>query len=622
MATTGGMGCTISDERWSSIPKRLSRSHINVPRSTGFMRFRSSVLRKGRSRRFPLLIFSAEAAVHKVSLSPKEQDAHSSGPDVSSCHLDRSKPRDLLHMFEKLPMETLMSESARLRDEGFGNVVTFSPKVFIPVTRLCRDSCGYCTFAQPPMPGRRCYMTMEEILDVARAGAMLGCCEALLTLGDKPELKYAEAKAELRDMGYSSTIDYVYTVAENIAKKTGLLPHINAGVMTMEDLEKFRGVSASQGVMLESLSTKLLEAGGPHYECPDKVPDKRLGTLEAAGEAKVPFTTGILIGIGETRLDRLEALLAIKHVHERHGHIQEIIIQNFRAKKGTAMQNAVEPSLEELLWTIAVARTVLGPKMSIQAPPNLTPSEDDISSSDAKQESSNSDIWKAMIDAGINDWGGVSPLTRDFVNPEKPWPHLSQLASATARAGKHLVPRLPVTPNYVDCEWIDSKNGKRSMFAAVLRQSDAFGLYRASSWYAGTPSTSNVPEEKENSDGDSNEIRNDEKNSRPAVAAPLTHSRKHRWHVSVDREGVLEGTLPPPPSPEIARVLTTIVSSKGYELSEEEIVLLFSARGADFEAVVHAADSMRKRMHGDRVTYVVNRNINYTNVRILLILAN
>jgi FO synthase len=304
----------------------------------------------------------------------------------------------------------LCEAAAELRDRGFGNVVTYSKKVFIPLTHLCRDVCHYCTFAQAPRTLKAPYMGLEEVLAVARAGAEQGCKEALFTLGERPELRYPAARTALAEMGYASTLDYLHDAADAVLRETGLLPHLNPGTMTPAELATLRPVSPSMGIMLESISERLCAKGMPHHGSPDKVPEVRLQTLRDAGEASIPFTTGILIGIGETRLERIDSLLAIRDVHERYGHIQELIVQNFRAKPETRMAGAPEPDLDELLWTIAVARIVFGPSMSIQAPPNLSPG-----------------ALRAIVGAGIDDWGGVSPLTPDFVNPEAPWPHLDEL---------------------------------------------------------------------------------------------------------------------------------------------------------------------------------------------------
>src|ERR671936_2389918 len=269
------------------------------------------------------------------------------------------------------PWQELAGEARRLREAGQGRLVTFSPKVFVPLTKLCRDVCHYCTFARPPRRGERAYMTEEEVLEIARAGAEAGCREALFTLGDKPELRYRVAREELAELGCETTIEYLVRMCRLVLEETGLLPHANPGVMTRDELAALREVSASQGIMLETISDRLSERGGPHFGSPDKQPAARLETIRLAGELAIPFTTGILIGIGETRRERIEALLEIRDLHERYGHVQEVIVQNFRAKPGTRMAEAPEPSLEEHLWTIAAARILLGPEAHLQAPPNL-----------------------------------------------------------------------------------------------------------------------------------------------------------------------------------------------------------------------------------------------------------
>ena len=444
----------------------------------------------------------------------------------------------------------LLTEAASyLRDQGFGPLVTYSRKVFIPLTHLCRDVCHYCTFAQAPRNLTKAFMTVDEVVAVARQGAEMGCKEALFTLGDQPEARYRVAREELERMGYASTLDYLRACAEAVFEQTGLIPHLNPGVMTLEQIQTLRSVSASMGIMVESLSDRLTEKGMPHYGSPDKIPAARIATLRAAGEAKVPFTTGILIGIGETRAERLESLLEIRRIHEEFGHIQEIIVQNFRAKPDTKMHSAPEPSLGDLLWTIACARLIFGPKMSVQAPPNLSP-----------------EGLQPIVDAGINDWGGVSPLTPDFVNPEAPWPHLDKLAADTAAAGKHLVERLTVYPHYAQRaeEWVD-----RKLLRAILHAADADGLARTNTWSTGSP-------------GD-------------PPAADLAWLEEEQQ-----------------PSPAIARILAKPFA--GEPLTEAEITALFQARGPDFGAIAQAADRLRRQVKGDQVTYVVNRNINYTNV--------
>jgi FO synthase len=415
------------------------------------------------------------------------------------------------------------------------NIVTYSPKVFIPLTKLCRDVCHYCTFAQPPRRGERAYMTGDEVLSVARAGAEAGCHEALFTLGDKPELRYRAAREELAELGCETTLQYLARMCELVLAETGLLPHVNPGVLTREDFELLRPVSASMGLMLETTSERLSAKTGPHYGSPDKVPARRLETIALAGELFVPFTTGILIGIGETREERIEALQAIRALHDRYGHIQEVIVQNFRAKPGTKMAEAAEPTQDDHLWTIRAAREVLGPAMKIQAPPNLAYHD-----------------FPRLLDAGIDDWGGVSPVTIDHVNPEAPWPEIARLREATEAAGAELAARLPIYPEYVaDLErWADAR-----VASEILRHADAGGLAREDRWAAGA--TARTPR-------------------LPSRGLPL--------------------------------------ELDGKELDEDGITALFSARGRDLAAVLAAADDLRREVSGDTVSYVVTRNINYTNV--------
>ena len=295
---------------------------------------------------------------------------------------------------------SLMTVAARLRDEGHQAAVSYSRKVFIPLTHLCRDVCHYCTFAQVPRKLKAPYLTPEEVLKIAQDGAAAGCKEALFTLGDKPELRYKAARDGLKELKQDSTLSYLRDMAKMVFDETGLFPHLNPGLMNANDFDELRKVSVSMGIMLESSSLRLTEKGMPHYGSPDKIPERRFETMRLAGEAKVPFTSGILIGIGETRMERIESLLALREANSTFGHIQEIIIQNFRAKPDTLMANASEPDLDELLWTIALARIIFGPAMNIQAPPNLSPG-----------------VLAQIVDAGINDWVGVSPVPPDFVNP-------------------------------------------------------------------------------------------------------------------------------------------------------------------------------------------------------------
>src|SRR5262245_9181372 len=345
-----------------------------------------------------------------------------------------------------------MADARTARDRARGRLVTYSPKVFIPLTKLCRDVCHYCTFARPPRRGERAYMSIDEVLAVGRAGERAGCREALFTLGDKPELRYRAAREDLGALGCATTVEYLARAAAAVLAETSLLPHLNPGVLTAGDFAALRPVAASMGLMLETLSRRLSDRGGPHFGSPDKLPAARLETLRLAGEARVPFTTGILIGIGETREERLDSLRAIASAGP---HVQEVIVQNFRAKPGTRMAAAPEPPLEELLWTIAAARLVLPENVSVQAPPNLTGD------------------FAALLDAGIDDWGGVSPVTIDHVNPEAPWPEVEALGAACESRGLELAPRLTVYPHFVDAAWLDA-----AVLPRVLRASDSLGLAR------------------------------------------------------------------------------------------------------------------------------------------------
>ena len=362
-------------------------------------------------------------------------------------------------------MEQILRRARALRDASFGDIVTYSPKLFLPLTQMCRDVCHYCTFAKTPGHLAQPFIPVAEAVEQARAGLAQGCKEALLTLGEKPELRYAAARQWLDAHGYGSTLDYVADVARALRDEAGILPHINAGCMNAGELAMLRPVCASMGLMLESTSPRLCEKGGPHYGSPDKDPGARLATLEEAGRQSIPFTTGLLIGIGETRAERIETLAAIRRLHERYGHIQEVIVQNFLPKPDTKMADHPPAPLEELVWTIAMARVMLGPEISIQAPPNL-----------------NAGQLEALVNAGINDWGGVSPLTPDFVNPEAPWPEIAELAQATARAGKVLAPRLTIYPAWLadSARWLDP-----AMRAPVLRLADGAGLAREDGWVSG-----------------------------------------------------------------------------------------------------------------------------------------
>jgi FO synthase len=446
---------------------------------------------------------------------------------------------------EQAPLAELVEAAGRLRDEGHGRLISYSRKVFIPLTHLCRDVCHYCAFAERPRAGRSAYLSSDEVLAIARAGAAAGCTEALFTLGDKPEFRYRAAREALSALGYETTIDYLQAMCALVLRETGLLPHANPGVMSRAEMAGLRAVSASQGVMLESLSARLCEPGGVHYGSPDKRPEARLETLQLAGELRVPFTTGILIGIGETRAERLEALFAIRDRDRRFGHVQEVIVQNFRAKPGTKLAQAAEPDLNDLIWSIAAARLILGPAMNVQAPPNLSPG-----------------VYQRLIAAGINDWGGISPVTPDHVNPEAPWPAIAELAERTAGAGKLLAHRLPIYPSYVRelATWTAPE-----IATQARRMSDAEGLARDDDWAPG---------------------------ARAAPRMPAIHAR------SVD--------------PAIERIIER--AHAGARLDASEIVRLFAARDADYRRVVAVADELRRATSGDLVRYVVNRNINYTNI--------
>lgn len=334
-------------------------------------------------------------------------------------------------------LDELFAEARRIRARRSGRVVTYSRKVFIPLTNLCRDRCAYCTFARQPGDGKAHTMSPEEVLAVAEAGRRAGCKEALFSLGDKPELRYGDYRGWLRGQGFASTVEYLAAMCKLVFERTGLLPHSNPGAMSAADIRLLRPVNASLGMMLESTSERLLGPGEAHYGCPDKVPAVRLATLRAAGEARVAFTTGILIGIGETMEERVEALLAIGELHRRYGHIQEVIIQNFRAKGDIVFADRPEPDSLDLARTVAMARILLDEDISVQAPPNLNPAS-----------------LRLLLDAGINDWGGISPVTVDHINPEHAWPHLPELRRVTEGAGLELRERLPSYPKYLSAEWI------------------------------------------------------------------------------------------------------------------------------------------------------------------------
>jgi FO synthase len=366
--------------------------------------------------------------IEPVVLSPAVDAALEA--TAAGCRLDRAAGVALIEA-DAAELPALLRAAAAVRDRGKGRVVTYSRKVFLPLTNLCRDDCGYCTFKRDPgQPGAHT-MSLDEVVAVCEAGARLGCKEALLSLGDRPEARFPEHREWLRRRGYRRTMEYLQAACEAIIRETALLPHSNPGLMSERDLRALAETNVSVGLMLESAAERLGGPGGPHEQAPDKRPQRRLKTIEAAGRLGIAFTTGILVGIGETRAERVEALLAIRELSERYGHIQEVIIQNFRAKPSIPMARHPEPSLDELRRTVAVARLLLGPAMNVQAPPNLSPHG-----------------YATLLAAGLNDWGGISPLTIDYINPEAPWPHLAALASSTAAAGGELRERLAIYPEF------------------------------------------------------------------------------------------------------------------------------------------------------------------------------
>jgi FO synthase len=462
-----------------------------------------------------------------------------------------------------MPLTALQERASRVRSTAHGNRITFSPKVFIPLTMLCRDRCGYCTFAKAPARVESPYLSLDQVLDLARAGRAAGCHEALFTLGEGPEDRYPAAREWLDTHGYGSTVDYLVAACRAVVEETGLLPHANAGALDLPDLLRLREVSASQGMMIESVNPDL----DAHRSAPDKTPARRLATLEAAGRAGIPFTTGLLVGIGESREDRVATLEAIAASHRRHGHVQEVIVQNFLPKPGTSMHQWPACPTEEFLWTVAVARLVLPAGVHLQAPPNL------------------SDDLAPLMASGIDDWGGVSPVTADHVNPERAWPELGILRGATEAAGFTLAPRLTLYPTFaLDPErWLSP-----AMRFPVLDASDAEGLGRDHPWASGSEEPP------------------------PVLLGP---------EIPVRRDGAVPVPRPSPPP-----TVTTLASSGsavgevlsgvlgGHAVGEDEIVTLFAARGPEVRAVAEVADQLRAETVGRQVTFVNNRNINYTNV--------
>jgi 7,8-didemethyl-8-hydroxy-5-deazariboflavin synthase CofH subunit/7,8-didemethyl-8-hydroxy-5-deazariboflavin synthase CofG subunit len=478
-----------------------------------------------------------------------------------------------------LPLSELTERAVARRDRAFGNRVTFSPKVFIPLTMLCADRCGYCTFAQPPARLDHPYLDLDTVLAIAAAGAEAGCHEALFTLGERPELRYPAARRWLDDHGYESTVHYVVEAAQAVLNETGLLPHANAGALFPEELQALRRVSPSQGMMIESLRDDL----DAHRGSPDKVPARRLATLDWAGELAIPFTTGILVGIGETRADRVNALVAIAESHHRHRHVQEVIVQNFLPKDGTAMWRSEPCPDDAYLEAIALARLILPDDVAIQAPPNL------------------SDDFGHLLAAGVSDWGGVSPITADHVNPERPWPDRDRLFEVTEAAGFTLAPRLTVHPAWATRpeRWLDP-----ALRFAVLDRSDAEGLARDD---PGSVFPERIKERAAAQVADGAEVE-------------LIGIDSTQWYsgVPIEPPVLVPERLDPPsagtPNRGGAVAETLAAFEAGEALDEDRIVTLFGARGPEVAAVADAADRLRAAVAGPEVTYVVNRNINYTNV--------
>jgi FO synthase len=508
--------------------------------------------------------------------------------------LDATEAETLLHARGE-QLDQLFDAASRVRDQGLEAVgrertITYSRSVFVPLTRLCADRCHYCTFATVPGRLPAAFLSEDEVLDIARKGAAAGCREVLITLGDKPEARWEAARTWLEAAGYPDTLSYVRAISIKILEETGVLPHLNPGVLTWQDFQRLKPVSASMGMMLETTATRLwAEPGGPHYGSPDKEPAVRLRVLEDAGRSNVPFTTGILLGIGETLAERVDSLFAIRHVARQYGGIQEVIVQNFRAKPDTAMRGMPDVEAAELAATVAVARLVLGPKMRIQAPPNLIAGE-----------------FELLLRAGIDDWGGVSPLTIDHVNPERPWPQLDELAKHTTAAGFELAERLPIYPEYVRRgePWIDPRVAPH-----IAALADPSGLADPDVSIVGRPW------------------------QEPEVA--LVASGRTDLNTSIDTEGRTEDRRDDFDSVygDWEELRSKVVSMPGSRargefatalrhaetdpagLSDDDALTLLSAQpGQEIEALATLADDLRRDTVGDDVTYVVTRNINFTNV--------
>jgi FO synthase len=516
-------------------------------------------------------------------------------------------------------LERLLVVASGLRDRapwyaegGWGRTddgrrrVTYSRKVFVPLTHLCRDACGYCTFAWPPKGDVPAFLGPDEVVDIARRGQEQGCKEVLFTLGDRPEQRYPAAREWLDARGFGSTLEYLRAVAIQVIEATGLLPHLNPGLMGWAELASLKQVSASMGIMLESTSTRLRQKGRAHGQAPTKDPVVRLRTLEDAGRLSVPFTSGLLLGIGESVGERADTLLALRDVQRRYGHLQEVIVQNFRAKPDTAMRDHPEPDFEQLLVTVAVARVVLGPTVHVQAPPNLSPG-----------------VYGELLRAGIDDFGGVSPVTPDHVNPEAPWPQLDELAATSAAQGFVLSERLCVYPEYVTVAdpWLAGR-----MRGPVAALADDQGLARegvrpvAQAWQDPTVVSTAVTEAMAAViDGDeAGGSAADGRNARSAQAGDAVH-RAVYGDLHVIADGVLAVNAPrveAPPRSAIRREVAAALAAaqRGVVLDDVQALMLFDTTGVELEALTRAADEVRAGRVGETVTYVVNRNINFTNV--------
>ncbi|MEV0591222.1 bifunctional FO biosynthesis protein CofGH [Nonomuraea cavernae] len=512
--------------------------------------------------------------------------------------LDVTEATVLLHA-RGAHLDTLLDHASRVRDAGLAavgreGVITYSRKVFIPLTRLCRDRCGYCTFATAPHKLEAPFLSPDEVLEIARQGAAMGCKEALFTLGDRPEDRWHQAREWLDAHGYDDTLSYVRAMAIRVLEETGLLPHLNPGVLGWRDLQRLKPVAPSMGMMLETTSRRLFEEKGqPHYGSPDKDPEVRLRVLEDAGRSNVPFTTGILIGIGETVEDRAESIFAIRRVAREYNGVQEVIVQNFRAKPDTAMRGLPDADLQELAATIAVARLVLGPRTRLQAPPNLVDSE-----------------YELMIRAGIDDWGGVSPLTPDHVNPERPWPQIDDLAARTEAAGFRLRERLTIYPEYVLAgePWLDPR-----LFGHVRALADPVtGLAREDAVLEGRPW-----QEPDGGFAPSGRVDLHVEVDTSGRTADRRDDFDHvygDWDALRDRlDPAAKGSVTASTPAEVRQALRKAESDPAG-LTDAEAVALLSAEGEALEELAGIADEYRRQAAGDEVTYVVNRNINFTNV--------